>query len=219
MPATFNPKGKYMKFAGGNRKEVFVQEGHLFNAMHQALPTDLRWLDQKGYAMNAELRKEVVRQQTVKKYQARKAQLEREIAEETARVQALQDQELSELYDGEEKDHYDAPPPSPKALEKSSVVLTSVEKKLAGIEEDVPEVDLSDEDDDEEDLISDGDLAPTQSSPNPFEGVDDDDDGLPPASLDPFDGKGKAGGQVPPAKSEVKAVQIRRQRVTGKAKK
>lgn len=184
----FNPKGQYLRYSGGNRREVYLQAGKLYNIKHEPLKADLNWLEQNGYAMNAELRNEVVRQQATLRHQKELEAIQAKIAAETARLMAEQEAEINEHY---KELSYSAPPPSPKRRQHEEIKLTSVEKRLLNLPD--PEPEQSDEEDEEEDadLFQEGDLdsvgpivedEPAQSlrslgskgSPDPFEGVDDD---------------------------------------------
>lgn len=173
MSVKFNPKGPYHLYSGGDRREVYLQDGRFFNTKHELLPANLEWLDANGYAMNHELRNEVVRQQARLKHRKELEALKAKIAAEEARMLVEQEVELAKHH--AEMTSYSAPPPAPSKRKHAPIQLTAVEKDLYGdtsheaeTQEEVHEPEEVDEDDD-------GDLFRAEDL-NPFDDADDDED-------------------------------------------
>lgn len=154
----FNPKGQYMLYAGGNRREVYLQDGCFYNIQHELLPTDLKWLDENGYAMNAELRNEVINQMTRQKYRRELDELNAKIEQESAKLREAQATELDK--------HYKQMTQSTSPAPKSDLKLTQVEKALYGVV-DPPEPDPFAGVQEEERV---GELALVGAVQDPFEG-------------------------------------------------
>lgn len=146
----FNPRGQYIMYAGENRAAVYVQDGHLFGEngddlvyMYNTDPDKSRhrnvlyWMNYNGYAMNAELRSEVVKMK-------RKAELEQKIAEEMERLDQAHRRELEELerelQEARRRDrqrNLGPIPPDPEDRVIPELELSETEEKvLASLEDD-----------------------------------------------------------------------------------
>lgn len=102
-PRQFDNKGQYITYAGEKRALVHIQDGYLFNEagedltyLYQNDPDKARfknilyWMNFQGYAMNSELRQQVVKMR-------RRQELEARMAEEMARLERVQQEELQSL--------------------------------------------------------------------------------------------------------------------------
>lgn len=160
-PKSFNPRGNYVMYAGEYRASVFVQDGHMFGENGDDLVytynTDpdkarhrnvLYWMNYNGYAINAELRSEVLKMR-------RKAELEQRIAEEMERLDQAHKRELEEL----EKELQEARrrdrqrnlgpiPPDPSDRVIPELELSETEEQiLSSLEQDYAMPPLSDDED------------------------------------------------------------------------
>lgn len=102
-PNQFNPRGQYIQYGGDGRASVYVQGGILFDEKGHDLMylylTDpdrsrfkniLYWMNYMGYAMNSELRHEVVK---LRREQELRARMEAEMA----KLDAQQSADLAQL--------------------------------------------------------------------------------------------------------------------------
>lgn len=152
QPSEFNPKGVYVMYGGQGRATVYVQGGVLFDGkgvdlMYKFLSDPdksrfkniLYWMNYHGYAMNSELRLEVVKLR-------RQQELEMRMQEEMARLDKMQQEEMANL----EKELEDAQrrarlktlgplPPDPKKEIIPELELTEAEKNILGFEDDTEE--------------------------------------------------------------------------------
>lgn len=151
---SFNPKGQYYQFNSQGRREVYVQAGQLYNSKNENLYdqfardksrfdeddyrrnwTFIDWMNYNSYAMNTELRDIMVDQQVA---EMQKAELEEVHAKANALRSELREKSERELYKHrQEVEAHLLPPVVPNAnLEPiKPAFLTSVEKKLFGVEE------------------------------------------------------------------------------------
>lgn len=129
---SFNPKGQYLMYGGADRKEVYVQEGELYNAKHQRLAPDLNHLNRNRYAMNAELRVKVVQQRAAKEFHTKLSKLQAEQAEFERQMLAMHESELTEQTRELEESLLPAIPPHPSTPQVAPIVLTEIERRLLG---------------------------------------------------------------------------------------
>ena len=144
-PTKFNPRGQYIAYAGQGRATVYVQNGYLYSEQGDDLmylylndpdrsrfKNVLYWMNFMGYAMNAELRTEVIKLR-------REQELQERMKAELARLDEMQAAEMAQL----EKELADAQrkarlqtlgplPPTPVQEEIPELELTETERQILG---------------------------------------------------------------------------------------
>lgn len=168
QPTKFNRRGLYIAYAGEGRATVYVQDGMLYaedgtDLMHGYL-TDpdrtrfkniLYWMNFMGYAMNAELRHEVVKLR-------REQELQERMKSELARLDEMQAVEMAqlekELADAQRQARLKSMPALPPDVQSKVIPeleLTDTEKAVLGqdfelqdptFDEDFGELDEPEED-------------------------------------------------------------------------
>lgn len=147
-PTKFNPRGQYIAYAGQGRATVYVQNGYLFSEQGEDLMFSylndpdrgrfkniLYWMNFMGYAMNAELRTEVIKLRREQELQERmKAEMAR-LDEMQAAEMAQLERELAEAQRKARLQTLGPLPPSPVQDEIPELELTETERAILG---DVP---------------------------------------------------------------------------------